>query len=76
MLDRFPLHALRSLLSRDSPTRGVVIKIDGAAVFVATQQGLQRFIANVNVPLSVGQSVSIQNNMAFPVVKPTAVYQL
>lgn len=63
-MSNYPLHTLRALLRTSSARRGVVVRVAGTAVQIATASGLVR--AQASGTLSVGQSVNVRDGVADP----------
>ena len=71
----FPLRQLRSLLAPAARSAGVVTRLRGAAVEVATADGL--IVAQPGAAgLIVGQAVTVQNGIAWPRAVASMAYAL
>lgn len=70
----YPLHALRSLLSGSQITRGVVVRVTGERVQVATARGLQVVLSGGAI--SAGQTVTIRYGIAYPAAVASESYAL
>ena len=75
-MDRYPLHALRSLLSKPAPTRGIITAQSGARLTLATPQGMMTALAASDVVYRIGQAVRIRDGIAYPSAAPAERYVL
>lgn len=72
--DAYPLRALRELLGPQAPSRGIVTRVTGGEVQVATSSGL--VTARASGLLAVGQAVSLSGGVAKRRAVTSAEYPL
>ena len=75
MMDRYPLHALRSLLAPSTVTRGTITAISGQRATLATPSGMATAIIGAE-SLRVGSAVTVRSGVAYPSARAGARYVL
>ncbi|EXJ14427.1 hypothetical protein [Imhoffiella purpurea] len=71
----FPLQELRRLLRPDTPKRGVVSRVSGQRVQVATSGGIVAAMAGTSA-LAVGQRVTLRDGIVYPAPVAAVNYPL